>query len=480
MILENDRVIQGDVAVFVGGIAMKNARQLIGSAVISEGLKYIKKDPMRNISKLIEWAGEIVILEEHKGYLRSFKEIIAKPDSNWYKLTERFFNELSTNTKKKFLINYVVNSGMIGIPIKNKLQEKHDCNIPWAILIDPTSACNLKCTGCWAAEYEKTDSMSFETLDRVIQEGKDIGIYMYIYSGGEPLIRKNDLIKLAKRHSDCAFLAFTNATLVDEDFSGELGDIGNLGLAISIEGNEEETDSRRGLGTYGKIMRAMTLLQKEGVMFGFSTCYHKHNTDSVGSEEYIDKMIEKGCMFGWYFTYIPIGKNAVVDLMATPAQREYMFYSVRKARKKKPIFILDFWNDGYYVDGCIAGGKNYLHINANGDVEPCAFIHYSNVNINEVSLLEALKSPIFRQYRSHQPFNDNDLRPCPLLDNPEKLREMVHNAKARSTQPIDEESVEDLTSKTEEAAKRWAPVAEKLWGDLKNESKNPRQWDSCS
>ncbi|MBL3592052.1 MAG: radical SAM protein [Synergistaceae bacterium] len=304
-----------------------------------------------------------------------------------------------------------------------------------------------------------------------------ICIYILV---GSPLIRKNDLIKLAKKHSDCAFLAFTNATLVDEDFSLELGDIGNLGLAISIEGNEKETDARRGHGTYGKIMKAMTLLQKYGVMFGFSTCYHKYNTDSVGSEEYIDKMIQKGCMFGWYFTYIPIGKNAVVDLMATPAQREYMFHSVRKARKNKPIFILDFWNDGDFVDGCIAGGKNYLHINAKGDVEPCAFIHYSNVNINETSLLEALKSPIFRQYRSHQPFNDNHLRPCPLLDNPEKLREMVHNAKARPTQPIDEESVEDLTSKTEEAAKRWAPVAEKLWGDLKNESENSRQRDSCS
>ena len=91
-------------------------------------------------------------------------------------------------------------------------------NIPWAILMDPTAACNLKCTGCWTAEYDQSDSLSYETLDRIIREGKQLGIYMYIYSGGEPLVRKHDLIRLAEKHDDCMFLSFTNATLVDEAF----------------------------------------------------------------------------------------------------------------------------------------------------------------------------------------------------------------------------------------------------------------------
>lgn len=457
---------------------MASVKQLISTALINEGLKYIEKDPMKNMNKLIDWADKIVTLDEHKRHVQTFRNIMKNPDSNWYKLIERYFNELSPNTRKKFLINYMVNSGMVGMPKKAKLQEKYDCNIPWAVLMDPTSACNLKCKGCWAAEYEKTDSLSTETLDRIIQEGKELGIYMYIYSGGEPLVRKDDLIKLAEKHDDCAFLSFTNATLVDEEFAKKLGELGNFGLAISIEGNEEETDMRRGKGTYQKVMKAMDLLQKEGVVFGFSTCYHKYNTESVGSDEYVDKMVEKGCKFGWYFTYIPIGKDAVMDLLATPEQREYMFHRVRKMRTEKPIFILDFWNDGDYVGGCIAGGRNYLHINASGDVEPCAFIHYSNVNINDVSLLEALKSPLFRQYRSHQPFNENHLRPCPLLDNPEKLREMVHNANAKSTQPIDEESVDELTAKTEEASKKWAPVADKLWKELQ-EQKKEKACETC-
>lgn len=210
---------------------------------------------------------------------------------------------------------------------------------------------------------------------------------------------------------------------------------------------------RRGKGTYNKVIKAMDLLKKEGVAFGFSTCYHKYNTESVGSEEYLDFLIDKGCMFGWYFTYMPIGKDAVTDLLVTSEQREYMYHKIREMRKKKPIFIMDFWNDGEYVNGCIAGGRRYLHINASGDVEPCAFIHYSNVNINDISLLEGLQSPLFMEYKENQPFNENHLRPCPLLDNPEYIRDMVNKSKAHSTQPIDKENVEDLVKKTEEVAK---------------------------
>src|SRR5690606_26193489 len=150
------------------------------------------------------------------------------------------------------------------------------------------------------------------------------------------------------------------------------------------------------------------------------------------------------------------GKDAVTDLLVTSDQREYMFHQIRNFRNKKPIFLLDFWNDGDYVNGCIAGGRKYLHINANGDVEPCAFIHYSNVNIKDISLIKALQSPLFMQYKNRQPFNKNHLRPCPLLDNPEELRSMVNGSKAYSTQPVDKEDVEDLTAKTEEVAEKWA------------------------
>ena len=82
-----------------------------------------------------------------------------------------------------------------------------------------------------------------------------------------------------------------------------------------------------------------------------------------------------------------------------------MYHRIRAHRQSKAIFSMDFQNDAEYVGGCIAGGRRYLHINAKGDVEPCVFIHYSNVNIHNHTLLEALKSPLFQAYHDNQPFN---------------------------------------------------------------------------
>ena len=137
---------------------MASVKQLIGTKVMNEGLKYKEKDPMENLDKLLDWSEKIITRENHKGFHRKFSEIVANPDGNWYKLIERFFDELSPASRQQFLVNYMVNSGIIGIPIQDKMKKKYNCNVPWAILIDPTSACNLKCTGCWAAEYDKTDS----------------------------------------------------------------------------------------------------------------------------------------------------------------------------------------------------------------------------------------------------------------------------------------------------------------------------------
>ena len=257
-------------------------------------------------------------------------------------------------------------------------------------------------------------------------------------------------------------MAFTNGTLIDEKFAAEVARVGNFAPAISIEGYEKETDFRRGEGTYKKAINGMRLMQKHGNLFGFSTAYHRLNTEVVGSDEFINTMKEEGCYFGWYFTYMPVGSDAQPSLIVSPEQRAFMYHRIREVRKTNSMFVMDFWNDGEFVGGCIAGGRHYIHINARGDVEPCAFIHYSSANIKDVSLREALKQPLFEQYRKHQPFNHNLLRPCPCLDNPEKLRKMVNISKAKSTQLHEEESVEQLTAKCEEHAKGWAVVAEEL------------------
>ncbi|HNY68916.1 MAG TPA: SPASM domain-containing protein, partial [Bacillota bacterium] len=162
---------------------------------------------------------------------------------------------------------------------------------------------------------------------------------------------------------------------------------------------------------------------------------------------------------------VPVGSEPNLDLMATAEQRAEMYEAVRRFRNTKPIFLVDFWNDGEFSLGCIAGGRRYLHINAAGDVEPCAFIHYATDNINDVSLREALASPLMRAYQKRQPFNENMLRPCPLIDNPEKLVEIVRESGARSTQ-LGEHAVEPevLAEKIqEEYTQHWAAKAGELW-----------------
>ncbi|HCO48465.1 MAG TPA: radical SAM protein, partial [Spirochaetaceae bacterium] len=97
-------------------------------------------------------------------------------------------------------------------------------------------------------------------------------------------------------------------------------------------------------------------------------------------------------------------------------------------------------------------------INANGDIEPCAFIHYSDSNIREKSVLDACRSPLFMEYRKGQPFNDNHLRPCPLLDNKGTLIRMVEASGAKSTDMQQPEDVHKLSAKCAQAADNWEPV----------------------
>ena len=179
-------------------------------------------------------------------------------------------------------------------------------------------------------------------------------------------------------------------------------------------------------------------------------------------------LIDKGCYFAWYFHYMPVGMNASTDLLLTPEQRLYMKDRIREIRGLeggKEIFAIDFQNDGEFVGGCVAGGKRYMHINAAGDVEPCVFIHYSGANINDMSILDCLRQPLFLKYYENQPFNDNHLRPCPMLENPEILRKIVAESGAKSTDLESPETAEHLCSKCDQYAAHWAPVAEKVWAE---------------
>lgn len=438
-------------------------------AAIDGILKYVNKDEAdreKAFLKLVDLSEKFMGDTFRKESYDAARRMIQDPDSKWMQYVNRILNEVDPHVIKMSALDYGFEAAFCGKKEINEMRVKHQCNIPWLILMDPTSACNLHCTGCWAAEYGNRLNLSFEDMDRIVTQGKELGIYLYFFTGGKPLVRKDDIIRLCEKHDDCGFHAFTNGTLIDEKFCQEMKRVGNFSVAISLEGFDEVNDLRRGKGVFDKVMHAMDLMKQYGLIFGTSICYTSKNYKVVTSDEFLDMIIEKGARFSWYFHYMPVGNDASTELLLDPDQREYMYHRIREIRAMKggkPIFAFDFQNDGEYVGGCIAGGRNYCHINPNGDVEPCVFIHYSGANIKEVDLLTALKQPLFMAYRANQPFNCNHLKPCPMLENPEILQRMVHETGAHSTDLQSPESVEHLCGKCAEYAKNWDERAQKLW-----------------
>ncbi len=429
---------------------------------LEKAFDYLYKDPETNLLKIMHWADKFSG-GEFEGQRKVIREALENPDHPYYSYIRNLIQEVDPFVVKTTAVNFFINANLIGWPKQEECREKYGCKIPWAILLDPTSACNLHCTGCWAAEYGNKLNLTYDEIDSIIRQGKELGVYMYIYTGGEPLIRKADLMKLCREHSDCIFLCFTNATLIDEKLADEMLEVGNFVPAISLEGFEEATDGRRGDGIYQKVIKAMNLLRRKKLLYGISACYTSANYDSITSAEFYDKLIDLGAYFIWYFHYMPVGNDASTELLPTPEQRIEVYRRVRKYRAEKPLFAMDFQNDAEYVGGCIAGGRRYLHINANGDVDPCVFIHYSDSNIREKSLLDALRGPMFMAYHDGQPFNENMFRPCPMLENPEKLRAMVEKSGAHSTDLQSPESADHLCTKCDKYAACWKPVADELW-----------------
>jgi len=327
---------------------------------------------------------------------------------------------------------------------KRERLEEEGFKAPWFFVISPTNACNLNCYGCYAHEYERGQGLSYATLDRILTEARQLGIRFLTISGGEPFYYKDketgkDLWDLAKKHNDMFFQVYTNGTLLNKETIDRLARLGNVTPAISMEGFKKETDERRGKGVWEKINKARKDLHEVGVLQGFSVTVTKENADVVTSDEFIDDLIAKNVSLGWYFIYIPIGKEPAVELMPTPQQRTKLREKIWEWRSKKPIFIGDFWNDGPWVGGCIAGGRKYFHINSAGDIEPCVFVHFAVDNIYKLwkggkGLREAILSPFFLSIRRKQlEKNDNWLTPCTIIDKPEILREVVKEYNAYPT-----------------------------------------------
>ncbi|MCC8109280.1 MAG: radical SAM protein [Planctomycetes bacterium] len=369
-------------------------------------------------------AGIKKMSEQHTG---SSADLERRVDAarGFFEMAKRKFPSLSKATQQKLAFNLFFNTIHVGDEKRAKYREKYGENPPFFLLISPSMACDLRCPGCYAWKYPKDQSLSVAKVREILREARDeMGIHFIAVSGGEPTYWPH-LEEIAKEFDDMFFMVYTHGQRIDEDMAKRFGELGNIYPAISIEGSEKFTDARRGEGAHKRILETMDRLTKNGVLFGYSLTHTKANHEAACSEEFMDEMIAHGAAFGWVFQYIPIGREPDMSLVPTGKQRVERREKILSARKRKPLLVFDFWNDGDSVDGCIAWGRKYAHVTARGYVEPCVFVHFAKDSVHEKTLGECLRSDAFKEMRSKAPFDEDRRRPCPQIDHPHILRNIV-------------------------------------------------------
>jgi MoaA/NifB/PqqE/SkfB family radical SAM enzyme len=426
--------------------------------VINQMLKLASSDDKTRIVRAFRLA-EKITPDRFKGSVRFVTEKV-KDDHPALSMARHVTTRLSPRCRDRFIQCLVVNTLLRGSGRRTDLTEHTGLRAPITLLMSPTMRCNLSCNGCYAAEYSPDQDLDRDLLQKIVDEGNDMGVYLFTMLGGEPFMYTG-LLDFARENKDAYFQVFTNGTLLDQDLVDELAEVGNVAPMLSLEGTQEMTDLRRGPGVHRQVMEVMDRLGKAGVPFGYSVTVARNNWRILVSDEFIDPLIEKGAMLSWHFLYMPVGRDPSTAPMLTPEERNEFRLAIHHVRDTKPIFPVDFWGDAPWVNGCIAG-RHYAHITSEGWVEPCIFTHFATDNIRDVSLLEAFNSPFFREIRRRQPFNHNLLMPCMLIDNPEQSREIMALTGANPTHPGAEsmftELRADLDAYSAEVDRVYGPV----------------------
>jgi MoaA/NifB/PqqE/SkfB family radical SAM enzyme len=326
-------------------------------------------------------------------------------------------------------------------------------------------------------------------LDRIITEAKKLwGISLFVFSGGEPFTYRSqgkDLLDLVERQQDCLFLAFTNGTMITDQTASRLASLGNLTPSLSVEGLHEETDQRRGSGIFQQVLDAMARLRQVGIPFGISITATSANCEQILSDSMLDFFFQEQCAFyAFIFQYMPIGRYPDLDWMPTPEQRLPFWKRSWDVVRQRQLFLLDFWNHGPMVEGCIAAGRDrgYLHIDWNGNVMPCVFMPYAAANLPEIygrggTLNDVLAAPLLRAVRQWQ--NEygygspelskeaNWMLPCPFRDHFSTLRNWVETLNPKPQEGVapaallDEAFYEWMLKYDKEQARLVQPLWEK-------------------
>ncbi|MCY6485579.1 radical SAM protein [Clostridium aestuarii] len=444
----------------------------IKQKVMSTVLDIIEKDPGKNVDKIFETLKKVTNDKHQLAQIESVHDSYKNQEAT-RDLVLNILTKTDKKCLKKFVANFFANANWYAGSKRSKYLDEEDTKVPFTMLISPSMQCNLRCKGCYAADLLNQPRIPIEEVDRIVGEARDLGIYYIIVLGGEPFFYK-EMLDIYEKYDDVMFSPFTNGTLIDEDVADRLQKLGNVIPMLSVEGEEEATDSRRGKGTYKKVMHAMDLLNEKGILFGVSTAVTSMNIDSVLSDDFVDKLVEKGAKMNWYFLFMPCGtKHPDYSLMLTPEQREYLGKRTHELRKTKPYFTIDFFNDAPFVGGCIAG-KFFFHVNVHEDCEPCIFAHFATQNLKGKHLIDVFRDPFFKEIRHRQPYSENMLRPCMMIDNPEVVREVCAKVGAKSTDEGGKTMLHDKDFKdnVQKIADEWKPYADRMWNEMYNQKGN--------
>lgn len=315
-----------------------------------------------------------------------------------------------------------------------KIRERYSENgqdIPVFLIASITSSCNLHCTGCYSRANDAchddapSNQLSGEEWEDIFNQARDLGISFIVLAGGEPMLRE-DVIVNASQFDEILFPIFTNGTLLNDDYLKLFDENRNLVPIFSIEGDETVTDSRRGEGVYSQLLNSMELMKRNNVIFGASLTFTKGNLSNLLSREYISQLKDFGCKVIFFIEYVPVNGDTV-DLAPGDDEREFLLNELEHLRKEyDDMLFLSFPGDEKESGGCLAAGRGFFHINSHGGAEPCPASPYSDINVRDSSLLEALDSKLFRSLRDGGILLDDHEGGCVLFEHKEDVERILN------------------------------------------------------
>lgn len=313
---------------------------------------------------------------------------------------------------------------------KRRIAEDNGEHIPPFLIASITSKCNLHCAGCYSrCNHATTDAEPLKQLTsdewlRIFDESDELGISFILLAGGEPMLRR-DIIEAAGKKQNILFPIFTNGTFIDEKYYTLFNKCRNLIPIMSIEGDRELTDSRRGSGIYDQLLSNMEEFRKRGLIFGASVTVTTKNCRKVTSPEFLGGLSDRGCKAVIFVEYVPVTEESR-ELAPTDAEREYLMGEIRRLREEHPEMVyIAFPGDEKGSGGCVAAGRGFFHINSHGGAEPCPFSPYSDVNVRNTSLREAIHSPLFTALRSGDLLLDDHDGGCVLYEKRELVEALI-------------------------------------------------------